>query len=418
MSEILLQNKSQKLIPLTYQQAQELLNEFGSPLYVYFRNTIERNIEKIQQAIPYQQKKFHFASVTNGNVALMQIFRERGWGLHANSPGDVFLGLTAGFSGSDIVYSGSNLSVDEFRVLLEQGVRTINLDSISQLESIGRLYERDRYPHLRLGLRLNLPEVTGESRIGVSPNDLLTASRIASELDLPLHGIHFYRGTGTNATTSFIDAIDRLLDAGAALKDWQYLDFGGGFGFPYKWGSQGFCWQDFGCVLSQRLTQFGRNLELIIEPGRSAIAESGVLIATVVSQKLLDGKQIIGVDSTVTNIAVMAVHGGYREIVPLSETQRSAPYVVSDVCGNTTFSRDYLGRNCELPLMTPGDLIAITDVGGYGFAMSSHFLHRPKPAEVLLEPDSVRLIRRRETYDVLLANQLFVPVSAPPRAER
>jgi diaminopimelate decarboxylase len=115
------------------------------------------------------------------------------------------------------------------------------------------------------------------------------------------------------------------------------------------------------------------------------------------------------VDTSIANLAVLSVHGGYREIVPLVNREEISlsPLHLTDVCGNTTYSRDYLGKNCQLPELQLGEIIAILDVGAYGYAMSSHFLHRPRPAEVLLENDRHRLIRQREDYSILLHNQVF-----------
>ena len=149
-----------------------------------------------------------------------------------------------------------------------------------------------------------------------------------------------------------------------------------------------------------------RQIKLIIEPGRAAIASCAKLLAQVVSVKWQDDKQIIGVDTTVANLSVPTVHGGYREIVAINPADSAILYT-TDICGNTTYSRDYLGKNCQLPKLSIGDTIAILDVGAYGYAMSSHFLHRPRPAEVLVEHGSHRLIRSREDYDTLLNNQIF-----------
>jgi diaminopimelate decarboxylase len=129
------------------------------------------------------------------------------------------------------------------------------------------------------------------------------------------------------------------------------------------------------------------------------------LLAKVVSVKWQNGKQIVGVDTTVANLSVPSVHGGYRKIISFTDTQ--GEQYPTDVCGNTTYSRDYLGRNCQLPALKNGDVIAILDSGAYGYAMSSHFLHRPRPAEVLVEQGTHRLIRKREDYSVLLNNQVF-----------
>jgi len=379
-----------------------LLHEYGSPLYVYDQATLEATIQRITRAVPYPRTQFHFASVTNGNLALLQIFRQHGWGLHANTPGDVVLGLQAGFAPEQIVYSGSNLSRDEMQQMLDWRVGTLNLDSLSQLETLCAVYQFDSTP--RLGFRLNLPEITGDNRIGVSADELLKAGPLAARVGLKVSGIHFYRGTGTNVTTAFTDSIARVIEVGRSLPDWAYLDFGGGFGYPYRAGQVGFSWEEFGAELSRQLLQFDRSINLIIEPGRAAVAQCGTLLARVVSVKWQGAKQIVGLDTSVANIAVLSVHGGTRRIRALNDT-RTELYG-TDLCGNTTYSRDYLGRNCQLPELNIGDIVAIQDVGAYGYAMASHFLHRPRPAEVLIENGTHRLIRRRENYQVLLEQQI------------
>jgi diaminopimelate decarboxylase len=409
--------------------AKELLDTYGSPLYVYDADRLRTTIEQITRSIPYPGTQFRFASVTNGNVALLQIFRDANWGLHANTPGDIYLGLTAGFASDRIVYSGSNLDRAEMAQVLQWGINTLNLDSVAQVQLCGEVYQQlaATISAPQLGLRLNLPELTGESRIGVHPDEFPTAMSIAKSAGLKIEGLHFYRGTGTNATKAFTQVIDRLLSIAELLPDCHYLDFGGGFGYPYK-GGVGFDWANFGAAVTARLERLnlgidnpnslaqvlGKRIELIIEPGRAAIASCATLLATVVSVKwqndspkeTLRERQIVGVDTTVANFSVPAVHGGYREIVAVNPSDADLLYT-TDICGNTTYSRDYLGRNCQLPQLAIGDIIAILDVGAYGYAMSSHFLHRPRPAEVLLEQNSHRLIRDRENYRVLLTNQIF-----------
>jgi diaminopimelate decarboxylase len=391
----------------------ELLDTYGSPLYVYDADRLRTTIEQITRSIPYPGTQFRFASVTNGNVALLQIFKDANWGLHANTPGDIYLGLTAGFASDRIVYSGSNLDRAEMAQVLQWGINTLNLDSVAQIQLCGEVYqelaETIRVP--QLGLRLNLPELTGASRIGVHPDEFPTAILIAKSAGLKIEGLHFYRGTGTNATKAFTQVIDRLLSIAELLPDCHYLDFGGGFGYPYK-GGVGFDWANFGTAVTARLERLNlgidnlNSIELIIEPGRAAIASCATLLATVVSVKWQNDRQIVGVDTTVANFSVPAVHGGYREIVAVNPSDPDLLYT-TDICGNTTYSRDYLGRNCQLPQLAIGDIIAILAVGAYGYAMSSHFLHRPRPAEVLLEQNSHRLIRDRENYSVLLTNQIF-----------
>jgi diaminopimelate decarboxylase len=284
------------------------------------------------------------------------------------------------------------------------GARTLNLDSLAQLQLLCEIYERCQTAPPRLGFRINLPEITGESRIGIRPAELAEAVRIAARAGLKVSGIHFYRGTGTNSTSAFTNSIAAVLEVGELLPDWEYLDFGGGFGYAYRAGHSSFDWEEFGAALTHQLGALRRPIELLIEPGRAAIAGCGTLLARVVSVKWQAEKQIVGVDTTIANIAVLSVHGGARQVCALKEDD--GPLFISDVCGNTTYSRDYLGRGCQLPAVQPDDVIAILDVGAYGYAMSSHFLHRPRPAEVLVEGGAHRLIRRREGYEVLVEHQV------------
>ncbi|OBQ40344.1 MAG: decarboxylase, partial [Anabaena sp. MDT14b] len=220
---------------LELELAQELLQVYGSPLYVYNGDILRQTISYITKAISYPHTQFHFASVTNSNIALLKIFKNASWGLHANTPGDIYLGLNAGFYAGDIVYSGSNLNWEEMEQVLGWGVTTLNLDSISQLRLCCEVFlfraktQRSKDAKLNIGLRLNVSE---DSRIGVTSADFDEAVSITSAAGLKVTGLHFYRGTGTNATTAFTDVIDAVLAIAQKLPDWQYLDFGGGFGYP------------------------------------------------------------------------------------------------------------------------------------------------------------------------------------------
>ncbi len=406
MIESLLKNETQiHSPPFSEAIAKGLLSTYGSPLYVYQADRLHQTLDRITRSIDYPHVQFHFATVTNGNIALLQLIERAGWGLHANTPGDVFLGLKAGFTGDRIVYTGSNLNRADIQQLIDWKIDRFNFDSLSQLQDYCEYSgSQTRLIRPEIGLRLNLPELTGDSRIGVRPAEFEKACEIAQEQGLRITGLHFYRGTGTNATGAFTQAIDRLIAIAQQLPDWKTLDFGGGFGYPYRGGAV-FDWEEFGAAITQRLSPLSRPIELVIEPGRSAIAGCGTLLAKVVSVKWLGNRQIVGVDTTVANLSVPAVHGGYRAIATW-ETGDVSRYE-TDICGNTTYSRDYLGRNCWLPKLQIGDAIAILDCGAYGYAMSSHFLHRPRPAEVLIDAKGDRLIRHREDYAILLNGQIF-----------
>ena len=422
----------------------ELAGAFGTPAYFYDQQIILDTAKAISSSISYPRTRFHFACVTNGNPALIRLYKSLGWGLHANTPGDVHLGFLSGMRGEDIVFSGSNLTNAEIKYMIDNRVATLNLDSLSQLQSFCLVFKEmaadaqlngtEPPEKPRLGFRLNLPEITGSSRIGLSPEMLGQAVDFAGKYGHEIVGVHFYRGTGTNANERYNESIERILEIAQTLPDLAYVDFGGGFGFQYNSSLRGFNWQEFGKILSSKIENLARPIDLIIEPGRSAIASAGILHASVVSCKFQDDRQIVGVDTSVSNLAVLSVHGGYREVISAScnnATKAAAPSLDksklldkasgldlagaaamaldrkivsknlrlydSDVSGNTTFSRDYLAKKCLLPLLKPGDLIAVLDSGAYGFAMTSHFLHRTRPPEILLNGEKYLLIRRRET---------------------
>ncbi|WP_233258501.1 decarboxylase [[Phormidium] sp. ETS-05] len=315
--------------PFAQEVARSLLNTYGSPLYVYQEAILRETIARITKSIPYERTQFHFACVTNGSIPLMQIFQNCGWGLHANTPGDVYLGLKAGFDPKQIVYTGSNLNYGEMQQLLDWGVSKFNLDSISQLQLFANVASKtDKIiSDLKLGLRLNLPEITGDSRIGVRPDEFPAAANIARQAGLRLEGLHFYRGTGTNATVAFTQVIEQLLAICQLLPDWEYLDFGGGFGYPYHHDRVAFNWENFGAELTAALQKLPQSKTLIIEPGRAAVAGCGCILATVVAVKWQEDKQILGVDTTVANLSVPSVHGGYREIVTWERTPSGAKAV-------------------------------------------------------------------------------------------
>jgi diaminopimelate decarboxylase len=379
--------------------AQDLLTDYGSPLYVYDGDILVEQIEAISRSIPYPHHQLYFATVTNGNVHLLKFFLDRGWGIHGNSPGDIYLALKAGFTSDRIIYSGSNLSFDDFYQLLDWGIYQLNLDSISQVESFINVYQQHpTFSHdftPKIGLRLNDPELTGNSRIGVQPPEFDRGIALLKQVNLKLTGLHFYRGTGTNSTRAFTEVIQAIITIGKMLPDWQYLDFGGGFGYNYYHGNNNFDWLEFGEELNRQLSSLDRPIKLILEPGRAVIANCGILLTKIVSTKWQGNKQIVGTDTTIANLTAPAVYGNYREIISLKQ---STIYHPTDVCGNTTYSRDILGKNCQLPALEIGDILAVMDVGAYGYAMSSHFLHRPKPAEVLITNGDRSLIRKRQNY--------------------
>lgn len=390
---------------LTAEMAAYLLERFGSPLYVYEAERIRRAFDGFRAAFTYEPADFHYAIVCNKNAYIVRLLYELGAGIHANTPGDAHAALSAGVAPNRIVYSGTNLNAADFEYLLSRSIR-MNLDSLDQLRDLA-----SRGGASEAGLRLLIDDEVHPNRIGVTAVELTAALEIARRSGLRITGLHMYAGTNTLKAGRFIECLDRMIEASDTLPDLEYLDVGGGFGVAYKEGRSQLAIHTLSREVSRRLRSLshkrGRTVRLIIEPGRLLIASAGTLLMRVVSVKERGGRRYIGVDSTVGNIVVESVYHPYHRIAAIAP-RGAALEIPTDVCGNTTHSRDYLGRSCRLPDLLPGDILALLDAGAYGYAMSSHFLNRPRPAEVVIDGGTYQLTTRRETFDDLLATQVMI----------
>jgi diaminopimelate decarboxylase len=327
----------------------------------------------------------------------VRLLAELGAGVHANTPGDAHAALAAGVRADAIAYSGTNLDADDFAFLIARGIR-MNLDSLDQVRDY--LRHGGRAP---IGLRV-LVDDGAASRIGVEPEEIARALAAGATVA----GLHMYAGTNTRRAGRFLACFDRLIEAAAALPDLAWLDAGGGFGVAYVDDEEPLDVELVGAAIAARMEALsarrGRRIELLVEPGRALVAQAGTLYARVVSVKHRRGRRFVGVDTTVGNLVVPSVYHRRHRVAAVAP--RGAPLEVpTDVCGNTTHSRDFLARGVRLPELRAGDLIALADVGAYGYAMSSHFLNRPRPAEVVIDGGEAHLTTRRETLADLLATQ-------------
>ncbi|MHB1843301.1 MAG: diaminopimelate decarboxylase family protein [Deltaproteobacteria bacterium] len=382
--------------------AEALAERFGTPLFAYDAASVRARYRQIRAAFRYEPSRVHFAAVCNPNLTLLRLLREEGCAIHANSPGDVFCALRAGYAPADIVLSGSNLGEDDLRFLFDRGVH-VNVDSLDDLARACALR-----PGGRLGIRVHFDDAMPESRMGLREDEVPEALRLALAHGVRLTALHIYCGTHGHGVERYQRPFSRMLALAPLLPHLEALNLGGGFGFDYREPEEAFPFEALGRLAEDGLNSLaegprGRRLALRLEPGRALVAASAILLTRVRSAKVGRGKRYVGVDATVANLTSPAVHGLHRRIscVP----NRPEQPLPTDVCGCTTYSRDILGQAVPLPEARVGDLLAIHDAGAYGYCMSSHFTNRPRPAEIFVEGGEVTVATRRETFEDLVALQ-------------
>ncbi len=384
-------------------EARALTLFYGSPLYVYDIREVERRFRRFVHAFHHRPVECHYAIVCNKNPYIVRRLHELGAGVHANTPGDAYAAVAAGVPPSRIVYSGTNLSDADLTYLLGANI-SLNLDSVDQLRDLAR-----RATGSRVGLRLMIDGHDKRSRIGLDPGEVPEALEVAADGAITVTGLHMYAGTNTRRVSRYLECLERLLDAAELLPDLEYVNVGGGYGIGYREGETDLDVNAVAAQISHRMTAVShgrrRPIKLVLEPGRSLVATAGSLLVTVVSVKHRGGRRYVGVDSTVGNIVVPSIYHGYHRVESVTAPDAPLLDVPTDLCGNTTHSRDFLARDIRLPRVAKGDMLALRDVGAYAYAMSSHFLNRPRPAEVVLDGDNAILTTRRETLADLLTLQ-------------
>ncbi|MBM3262177.1 MAG: diaminopimelate decarboxylase [candidate division Zixibacteria bacterium] len=392
--------------------ADELLERFGSPLYVYDAATIRERFRVLRDVLIFPDTDLHYACKANTNVAILRLLREEGACIDAVSPGEVYLALYAGFAPDRILFTGNNVTDEEMAYLLAQRI-LINIDSLSQLERYGRMA-----PGTDISLRIN-PDtgsghhdhcITGgpDSKFGLCLDQLDEIRALSDRSKLQVVGLHAHVGSGILDAEPFMKAVDALLGVVPYFAHLTFVDFGGGFGVPYAPDERPLDIRDFGDRLSSRFRDFcaayGRLLRLKLEPGRYLVAEAGTLLTRCNTVKTNRLKTFVGVDSGLHHLIRYPLYNAYHEIVNASCV--SGELLVYDVCGQICESSDFFTRNRSISCIREGDTLAILNAGAYGFAMSSNYNSRPRPAEVLIDGDKAQLVRRRETFEDLLRSQI------------
>ncbi len=375
--------------------AKALADKFGTPIYVYEVSIIRRKYSELVKSINYPKLDIHYACKANTNLLVLKLLKSFGSKIETVSKGEIILALKAGFRAKDIIYTSTSVSKEEMTFVVKNKIR-INLDSLSQIELYGKLNKG-----AGVGLRINQGIGAGHhdhvitggemSKFGISLEHLPRARRLAKKYNLKIVSLHQHIGSNILDVKILLKAFDKLLETALNFPDLVSLDFGGGLGVPYLSTEKELDLKLFGREITKRMNDFckkyGRELTMVLEPGRFLVAQSGVLITTVTEIKKNPKRTFVGVDSGFNHLIRPAMYGSYHQIVNAS--QITGRKIKVDVVGNICESGDVFGRDRIISNPRIGDILIIQDTGAYGYVMASRYNSRSLPEEVLIDGSKI-----------------------------
>lgn len=392
----------------------ELVERFDSPLYVYDSAIMKRQYDKLISAFDVPELRINYAMKALNNINVLRIMKQLGAGLDTVSIQEVWQGLQAGFEPQHILYTPNCVSVEEISMAVEAGVR-INIDNISVLEEFGHLHPEVPVcirinPHIMAGGNTKISVGHIDSKFGISVHQLPHLLNVVEATGLTIEGLHMHTGSDILDADVFLYGAEILFNTAIHFPDLEYLDFGSGFKVPYKDGGIETDLPELGAKISERFREFcttyGRPLALVFEPGKYLVSESGYFLVQVNVVKTTPATVFAGIDSGLNHLIRPMFYDAYHEIINLSRpTGRPRVYtVVGYICETDTFA-----SNRKVPEVQAGDILCMLNAGAYCFSMASNYNSRFRPAEVLLHQGTAHLIRKRESMDDIMRNQLEVP---------
>ncbi len=397
---------------------EKIAQEFGTPLYVYNEDIIRDRMKRVANVITKYPYKANYSCKTNTNLEILKIALSVGVNADAMSEGEMRMLLKAGFTPERIFYVCNNVSADEMRFAIDNGI-PVSLDSLDQLRLFGEINRGGRCavrinPGVGAGHHEKVVTAGKKTKFGIAEEDIDKIFDIAAEHDLKIVGINQHVGSQFLDATPFLAAVDNLLRIAMKFKALEFIDFGGGYGIPYhklddekEFDMEHFS-KEFTEKLDRFIPQYGSAPLFKSEPGRYCVAEGGVILGRVHSIKQNSGIKYIGTDVGMNVLVRPSMYDSWHDIEVISNGH--VVYRDKDelekvtVCGNICESGDVLCKDREMPKIADNDLICVLDAGAYGYSMCSSYNTRLRPAEVMICSDgSVKLIRRRETFEDMFA---------------
>ena len=394
----------------------EIAKQYNTPCYVYSNNAIQSRYLEFDSAFTSGQHLLCYAVKANSNISILNTLARLGSGFDIVSIGELFRVLKAGGDPMKVVFSGVGKREDEMKFALEQNIKCFNVESESELLKLNKVAENmgmvapvslrvnpdvdaKTHPYIATGLKENKFGIAFESA-------KVIYEQAANMSNISLIGIGCHIGSQISSLTPFQDALQRLLDLIDELKqlgiELQHVDIGGGLGITYQNEIPPTPTEYVNAVTS--ITQ-KRDLEVIIEPGRSIVGNAGILLTKVEYLNITPFRNFAVIDAAMNDLIRPSLYDSWHEIKCVMQTSNIKESIY-DVVGPICETGDFIGKNRSLSL-SEGDLLAIFSAGAYGFSMSSNYNSRPRAAEILVDGVNVHEIRRREKLEDLFGGELL-----------
>jgi diaminopimelate decarboxylase len=391
----------------------QLANEYGTPLYVYHAEKIKQQFQRLTSAFNRTDVTFFYACKALTNINILCYIKSIGCSIDCSSSNEVLLAVRAGFSPKQILYTSNNISFEELEEVASQGVN-INIDSISNLRKFGKKYGSS-YP---VGVRLrpnimaggNLKISTGHdaSKFGIPLENITEIHEVIKETGVVIRGLHIHTGSDIKDVDVFVKGVDLLFKLTEQFPSIEFLDLGGGFKVSYKNDDHETNIEELGEKLGASLARFekssGRKLKLWFEPGKFLVSEAGYFISRVNVIKETPSVTFVGLNTGLNHLIRPMFYDAWHTIINISNSSGEIKRytITGNICETDTFA-----TNREVNEIREGDYLIFRNAGAYCFEMSSNYNSRYKPAEIMIENGSARVIRKADVFDDLLRNQVL-----------
>jgi diaminopimelate decarboxylase len=395
----------------------DVASEYGNPVYVYDSEKIASQYQRLMNAFSsVGDLRINYATKALSNISILKLMKQLDSGLDTVSIQEVQLGLAAGFEPQAIIYTPNGVSLKEIEAVAKMGVQ-INIDNLSLLEQFGTRHPKNPVcirinPHVMAGGNSNISVGHIDSKFGISIHQIPHLLRIVENTAMNINGIHMHTGSDILDIDVFLHAAEILFDTAKHFKNLEFLDFGSGFKVPYHENDIETNIEELGEKLSKRFIAFcqeyGSDLQLIFEPGKYLVSQAGHFVTQVNVVKQTTSTVFAQVDSGFNHLIRPMLYGSHHHIENLSDPNGKERFysVVGYICETDTF-----GSNRKIAEITEGDLLVFRNSGAYCFSMASNYNSRYRPAEVLWHKGKAHLIRKRETFEDILHNQVEIAFS-------